>query len=85
MKVRLYLKDPDGCYEGFKESAVESVKAVTGLTPKERECLVIERAERMAEQLSDWVKYGEYVGVEFDIADDGTISGRVCKDSEFNT
>lgn len=67
MKVLMNLKDPDGVYESIRSSAEDSVNAIEGLDESERECLVDTRIEKIESALNKWIKYGEYVAIEFDL------------------
>lgn len=65
-KVRITVKDPDGVYDAIRDAARASLKDVHDLSKAEREDLVEGRHEQIAEALSSWVEYGEYITVEFD-------------------
>jgi len=66
MKIRVYLKDPDGFSDGLKDSVEKELKAVPGLSDRERELLFEARRDLAGEVLGRWVEYGEYVWLEFD-------------------
>lgn len=71
MIVRVTLKDPDGFYEAIKE-AVEATRP-SSITDREWETLSEDRRVNVG---LPFVKYGEYVTVEFD-------TGKVrCRDHE---
>jgi hypothetical protein len=67
MKIRVTLKDPDGFYESIKRAAEESVCHLE-IDEDEREALAERRREKAGEALGRWVRYGEYVTLEFDTA-----------------
>jgi len=69
MKVRLFLKDPDGVYDSINEAIEKSLDGVDGLSKSERESLMSDRREAL--DLSEWVQWGESVTVEID-TDAGT-------------
>lgn len=69
MKIKITFKDPDGVFECIRE-AVEATLP-EGLSPHERNQLVESRHEETASRLRKWLKYGEYLTVEFD-TDAGT-------------
>lgn len=65
MKIRVYLKDPDGFYEGVNDACSASLKEMA-LTDKERDRLLDTRVEETWEKLDKWVSDQEYVELEFD-------------------
>lgn len=65
MKFRVTVKSPDGVYESIREAAEESVEPL-GLDKEEAEYLCEKRQESLSEFAAKWVKYGEYITVEFD-------------------
>ena len=66
MKFQVTMKDPDGPYECIQDSAKASIAEIEGLSPDERESLEEKRAEALTRVAGKWLKYGEYVTVEFD-------------------
>ena len=60
------MKDPDGPYECIRDAASDSLKKLDGLSDDERESLKDKRAEELTKFAGKWMKYGEYVTVEFD-------------------
>ena len=60
------MKDPDGPYECIRDAANDSLEAVANLSPEERDCLKEKRTEELTKFASKWLKWGEYVTVEFD-------------------
>ncbi len=66
MKIRITFKDPDAPYDAIQEAAKEQVEAIEGLDADEKESLVEGRVESIQEKLNPWIKYGEYITVEFD-------------------
>ena len=73
MKLKLTLKDPDGVFEMIWEAAENQVLAMEGLGDDESESLIGSRHEKISEQLKPWIKYGEYVSIEFD-TEEGTAT-----------
>lgn len=73
MKLKLTLKDPDGVYEMIREAAENQVLEMEGLDDDESESLIESRHEKIDEQLEKWIKYSEYVRIEFDL-DAGTAT-----------
>lgn len=67
-KLRITMKDPDAGYEDIEEYVRESL-AASGLSRKEMDAVEEVRKEEIREKLSKWLKYGEYLEVEFDLAD----------------
>lgn len=72
MKVKLFLKDPDGVYESVKDAVQETLP--DGLSEDEAEDLLKSRMEDTHEKLKKWVEWEEYVTVEIDT---GTGEARV--------
>lgn len=64
MKVKLFLKDPDGVYESVKDAVQETLP--DGLSEDEAEDLLKSRMEEAHEKLEKWVEWKEYVTVELD-------------------
>lgn len=68
-KFRVTLKDPDGVFESVREYA-ESIAAQAKAIPAVAELSPGDWAESirsaLSEKISRWVKYGEYVTIEFD-------------------
>jgi len=66
VKIRITMKDPD-CEYGPVEDAVKAeLESVPGLSKDEREALMETRCESARAKLDKWMKYGEYLTVEFD-------------------
>ena len=66
MKLKLTLKYPDGVFEMIREAAESQVEEIAGLDDDEKEELIESRHDKISEQLLKWIKYGEYVRIEFD-------------------
>lgn len=66
MKVRVYLKDPDGFSDEVDE-AVRASLADLGLDEDEMEPLIAKRTEKVWKQLAQWVEHQEYVAIVFDL------------------
>ncbi len=64
MKVMITFKDPDGVYECVRDAVQESLP--DGLDDGEQEELLESRTEATFEKLKQWLKWKEYVTVEFD-------------------
>jgi len=67
MKLRITLKDPDGFYEAIREAAENQVAEIQGISRDEADTLIENRHESIAEYMTRWVEYGEYVTIEFDL------------------
>lgn len=76
MKLKITLKDRDGVCDSIQEAAEKEIKAVQGITERERESLVESMACLIAEKCRTWIAYGECVTIEID-TDAGTAV--VCK------
>lgn len=59
MKIQITFKDPDGVYEAIQE------KAESQLVNAEDE-IIEKRMQSIQKQLESWIKYNEYITVEFD-------------------
>lgn len=73
MKFVMVLKDPDGIYDSIGEAAAESMEGepvALNLDGSEDDHEMVERFEsrrdKYAEFCDKWVKYGDYVYVQFD-------------------
>ena len=66
MKVRITLKDPDGCYDAITDAAERSVSEVSGLGVYEVEELIDSRRRSLHEACAKWVNDSEYVTIEID-------------------
>ncbi len=66
MKFTVYLKDPDGFYEGVQEAAYDSITIKDDLSRNELERLAETRVENIWEVLDRWVGHQEYIEIEFD-------------------
>ena len=64
MKIKITFKDPDGVYDSITQAARGSLPA--GLSAGERDAIMERRYEEATRQLRLWIKYGEYVTIEFD-------------------
>lgn len=71
MKFRVQFKDPDVVHDAAREAAEAGMPE--GLSEKEKEQLIDGRTEKLTDFASTWVKYGEYITVEFD-TDAGTAT-----------
>ncbi len=66
MKFTVYLKDPDGFYEGVQEAAEASITFKDDLSRNELDVLVEARVENIWSVLDRWVGHQEYIEIEFD-------------------
>lgn len=73
MKIQIQFKDPDGFYDCVRDAVKSSLSELKGLDPDERESLIEERHNKVAEKCRQWIKYGEYVAIEID-TDSGTAT-----------
>lgn len=64
MKVKLFLKDPDGVWESVKDAVQETLPE--GLSEDEAEALLKSRMEDTHQKLKKWMEWKEYVTVEVD-------------------
>lgn len=64
MKFRVDLKDPDGFYDAVEEVVKDSIPR--GLSKEENKVILADRVEEVFEKIERWVKYSEYITIEFD-------------------
>jgi hypothetical protein len=65
VKFRVTMKNPDSLFVSAQEAAVESVRPL-GLGEHEAEYLADKRREEYEKFAGKWMKWGEYLTVEFD-------------------
>lgn len=65
MKVIVTFKDPDGVHESLRNACEESVEDLD-ISEDEKRDLAESREDQLNEDLSTWIKYDEYVSIEFD-------------------
>ena len=70
MKFKVQLKDPDGFFDGVSDAIDASIESLD-LDEDERDAVKDHRSETVNSALEKWVKYSEYVTLEFD-TDAGT-------------
>lgn len=68
MKIKVTLKDPDTMYDAVVDAVHKNLKtSVQGISNAEREALAGDRIAEFQSDISDkWMRYGEYLTVEFD-------------------
>lgn len=66
MKFTITMKDPDGPDVCIREAAKQAVDQIEGVDEDEQEYLVDSRADKLHDFVSQWLKHGEYVSIEFD-------------------
>ena len=66
MKFTVHLKDPDGFSDGVWRAARDSVTPIEGLDFEEQEGLADDRRDEIVIAIKKWVRYSEYISVEFD-------------------
>ncbi len=71
MKISVTVKDPDGFSYCVEEAVKDSVNAQTDLDDDEKEGVIEHRTKKVWKELEKFVKYKEYVTIEFD-TDAGT-------------
>lgn len=64
MKFQVQFKDPDVVYDAARDAARENMPE--GIESDEVEALLDGRTEKLTDFASTWIKYGEYITVEFD-------------------
>jgi len=66
VKFTVTMKDPDALYESAQEAAQEFAKSIEGLDADERQAVRESRYQKLADFAGEWMRYGEYIDVEFD-------------------
>lgn len=66
MKIKVYLKDPDGFSNDVQEAVKKSLSDL-GLDDDELEPLMERRLEKVWNKLEKWVDCQEYIEIEFDL------------------
>lgn len=66
MKFKIYLKDPDGFYDGVQEAAEQLAEDECNPNSAVFGDLVEAKEEEVWDGLSSWTEYREYVTLEFD-------------------
>ncbi len=74
MKFRVTLNNPDGVYDGLKDAASNSVRAIEGLTAGERELITESRYEAFREFAGAWFECSESITVEFDTEEETAVA-----------
>lgn len=65
MKIRVTLKDPDGVEDCIRDEIMGEVRLLP-ISEREKDAICDFRRKIEGEKLCRWIKYGEYVTVEFD-------------------
>ena len=65
MIFRITFKDPDGVSEGYAE-VVRTIQDKNQLSSEEDEYLYDHRLSQARELTSSWIKWDEYITIEFD-------------------
>lgn len=65
MKFQVTMKDPDALHDACDDAAKEDV-AKLGLEADEAEMLVENRAKKLRDFAGRWMRFDEYITVEFD-------------------
>lgn len=77
MKMKITMKCPDCIGDAVQRAAENSVDkdGTDGLTDRDRTELINFRREAIEQALVQWVKYSEYITVEFDTV---LLTAQVC-------
>lgn len=65
MKFQVYIKDPDGFYEGLKDAVKQQLSSLQ-LPEDEKEQLEDIKQDKLSSFMGQWVEFGEYATLEFD-------------------
>ena len=66
MKIRICMKNPDSISDALFDAALASVAELKDISAVEKDLLVEDRREQLAEAITPWVGYQEYITVEID-------------------
>jgi hypothetical protein len=66
MKFRITMKDPDSPYEYIRDAARDSIMNSEHLSNEEIEMIMESRTDNYIKFIKPWIKYGEYITLEFD-------------------
>ena len=66
MKIKVYIKDPDGFSNAINDSICEELNKLP-LNNKEKDAILEIRSEEVEDKLSKWVESNECVTLEFDL------------------
>ena len=67
MKISITFKDPDGVSNAIDQVVLDAVSLHEGLDEEERDCIREHKVEKVEEGLKKWLRYSEYVTIEFDL------------------
>lgn len=73
MKFTVTFKDPDVVHDAIERAIKASLEPQEGLDDEEVEAIVEQRMEEIEDSIKKWVKYSEYVTIQFD-TDAGTAA-----------
>ncbi len=62
MKIQITTKDPDGVYDAVMEAAYQGIGE-----DDEKDALIELRQSEIGDRLKRWVRFREYLTVEFDL------------------
>jgi hypothetical protein len=84
MVIRVTFKDPDWDQDCVLDAAREEVlRQAPGITDEgEREALVEIKCEKIRAALRPYLKFGEYLTVEFEIGGDGKVGRATVVEKE---
>lgn len=66
MKFKITFKDPDGVSDSLQDAASQSVELIEGISEDERDELRDTRKAELEAAIKPFVRYQEYLEVEFD-------------------
>lgn len=65
--LRITFKDPDGVYDAIYEYVSKGLSHIKEISEEEKEKLRILRIETITKKLETFIKYSEYITIEFDL------------------
>lgn len=65
MKLTITFKDPDGVSEAVINEVLATIP--DGLDEEERDDLISSRVTKINSKLDQWLEFGEYITIEFDL------------------
>lgn len=73
VKIRFYLKDPDGFYDAVREAAERIASEIVSPNAPVFDDQVVICEDDLWDELSNYVEYREYISLVYD-TEDGTFS-----------
>jgi hypothetical protein len=66
MKIKIQFKDPDAIGDAIQSAVVDELSKIEGLSDDEKCDLKENRIENVADAITGFIRWGEYVMIEID-------------------